>query len=142
MVENLKLDRNGGKPRGLQAYGIEALGSLLSDYSLIDIWREIHPNKKEFSRHSRYDNISNRLDRIYLNSAWALNVSSVYIHPYNLPQQTRRGRGIWKMNLSHIEDEAYIKRIAIVFSINKQTELFFMFLISQGRYNPRRTNLL
>ena len=64
MVENLKLDRKGSKPRGLHTLGIEVLEKLKSDYSLIDIWREIHPNKKEFSWHSRYDNISSRLDRM------------------------------------------------------------------------------
>ena len=57
MVENLKLNRKGSKPRGLDTFGIEAQEKLKSDYSLIDIWWEIHPNKREFSWHSRYDNI-------------------------------------------------------------------------------------
>ena len=73
---------------------------------------------------------------------------------FYLPQQNKRGRGIWKMNLSHVEEKCfqteinkfwaewqkqkvhykdigiwwdlgktYIKRIAIDFSISKQTEM-------------------
>ena len=113
MLENLKLDRKGGKPRGLHTFGIEALEKLKSDYSLIDIWREIHPNKKEFSWHSRYDNISSRLDRIYLNSAWASTVSGVHIHPFAWSDHDVYNEFLFttnKMRKGHMENESFAHR--------------------------------
>ena len=38
MVEDFTKDWSGGKPRLYHMYGIEALKSLKTEYSLIDVW--------------------------------------------------------------------------------------------------------
>ena len=123
MVENLKLDRQGGNPRSIHLHGKESLEHIKKENCLVDIWREKHLTKKQFTWHCRYDNISSRVDRIYINSAWTSEVQNSYIHPFiwsdhdmctinfYLPQQIKRGRGIWKMNLSHINDENFQTKI-------------------------------
>ena len=123
MVEDFTKDRRGGKPRLYHTYGKEALKSLKQEFSLVDIWREKHSNTEQYTWNSRFENISSRLDRIYIPSVWSPGVEKVYIHPFAwsdhdmctmaffLPQQAKRGRGIWKMNLSHIESEAFQKEI-------------------------------
>ena len=113
MVEDFTKDRRGGKPRLYHTYGIESLKSLKQEFSLVDIWQEKHSNAEQYTWNSRFENISSRLDRIYIPSLWSPGIEKVYIHPFAwsdhdmrtmaffLPQQAKRGRGIWKMNLSH-----------------------------------------
>ena len=74
MVENINLDRHGGKPRALHTFGLDALKDLKQEFSLTDFWRENNPNKKEYTWHCRYDKIFSRLDRIYMPSAWSTHI--------------------------------------------------------------------
>ena len=118
MVETLK-DRRGGNPRELHMYGKKELKKTRNASDLIDVWRTKHPNKKQFSWHSRYANISSRLDRIYIPSHWISNVTSQYIDPFvwsdhdmctmniYLQKDVQRGKGIWKMNLTLLDDQKF-----------------------------------
>ena len=51
MVENINLDRHGGKPRALHTFGLDALKDLKQEFSLTDFWRENNSNKKEYTWH-------------------------------------------------------------------------------------------
>ena len=82
MVEDINQNRRGGRPRTFHTHGVEALKQLKADYSLLDIWRERHSNVKQYTWNSRFENIASRIDGIYLNSAWLLNVKTCYIHPF------------------------------------------------------------
>ena len=138
MVENFKLDRKGGRPRGVHTYGKDALGNLKNNYSLVDIWRELNLNKNKYTWNCRYDYISSRYYRIYVKSAWTSNVTCAYIHPFvwsdhdmctinfYLQQEIKRGRGIWKMNLSHIEDETFQFLDRMARTKNKLRRYWFM----------------
>ena len=69
MVEDFLLDREGGNPREQHTWGSQALKQLKKHHDLIDIWRFLNPNKKEFTWNSYYDNIKSRLDRFYISSS-------------------------------------------------------------------------
>ena len=56
MVEHLKVDRQGGNPRSIHLYGKESLEHNKKENCRVDIWREKHPTKKQFTWHCRYDN--------------------------------------------------------------------------------------
>ena len=81
-MEDINKDRRGGSRRTFHTHGVEAPKKLKADYSLLDIWREKHSNVKQYTWNSRFENIASRIDRIYLDSAWLLNVKKCYIHPF------------------------------------------------------------
>ena len=99
---------------------------------MVDIWRLLHPKRRQFSWHSRQANISSRLDRIYIDSTWASLVKSCYITPFvwsdhdivamsfSLPNAVNRGRGFWKMNLTLLEDDAFKADVAAFWADWKQ----------------------
>ena len=94
MVEDINKDRRGGSPRIFS-----------------------------YARRGSTKKIKGRLLLTrYLDSAWLLNVKKCYIHPFCLVwpcvrwnfiyhSKQKRGRWIWKMNLSHIENENFQKEI-------------------------------
>ena len=133
MVENLTEDRKGGgDPKELHTYGVHPFQELKKEHHLVDIWRLLHPKRRQFSWHSRQANISSRLDRIYIDSTWASLVKSCYITPFvwsdhdivamsfSLPNAVNRGRGFWKMNLTLLEGDAFKADVAAFWADWKQ----------------------
>ena len=82
MVEDFKNDWRGSKPRLYHTYGVEALKSLKQEFSLTDVWQEKHLNAEQYTLNSRFENISSRLDRIYIPSVWMPSIEKVFIHPF------------------------------------------------------------
>ena len=40
MVEDVNLDRKGGRPHALHSFGLDALNDLKHEFTLYDVWRE------------------------------------------------------------------------------------------------------
>ena len=125
MVEDIKKDRKGGMPSKRHTYGLTALNELKDDYNLIDIWREMNPNKKTFTWQSRADQIQSRLDRIYIPASLAQMVAKTYIKHFvwsdhdmcvvelSIPTAKKKGSGYWKLNTQYLESEYYRNKIEI-----------------------------
>ena len=123
MVEDFKIDRKGGKPRRYHTYGLKALSEIKDNYDLIDIWRQKHPTKREYTWHSRGADIHSRLDRIYIPSSLLSTVSKTYIKDFiwsdhnacvvecTLPNTKQRGRGSWKLNIDYLNHDRYKSKI-------------------------------
>ena len=82
MVEDIFVDRKGGKPKPRHTYGFKALSDLKQGHDLIDIWRNQNPNKKQFTWHSKDQTIHSRLDRIYIPKQYIPLVSNAFIHHF------------------------------------------------------------
>ena len=123
MVEDIYADRKGGHPRNQHTYGLKALRDLKDSYRLVDIWRNHHPHKRQFTWHCTYQNINSRLDRIYLPAQYISSVTDVYIQHFvwsdhdmcvikmSLPNIKKRGKGYWKLNLQYLEHQRYKDKI-------------------------------
>ena len=123
MVESVDLDRLGGTPKAKHAWGLSSLNDLKDKLHLKDFWRVTNPNLRAYTWNSFHDNISSRLDRIYmpkelfsLTSRCAIQPFSWSDHDYvritfELPDTAPRGPGYWKLNTSLLEDEGYRKVI-------------------------------
>ena len=123
MVEDFKKDRKGGTPRKYHTYGLKALQELKDLHDLVDIWRIKHPNKRNFTWHSRSKDIHSRLDRIYIPSNLIDMVSRIYIKNFiwsdhdmcvlecTLPGAKKRGKGTWKLNIEYLGHERYRSKI-------------------------------
>ena len=125
MVEDLEMDRHGGRPRPLHTWGMESLQKIKNDFQLVDIWRHRHPNKKQFTWHCPHvgKDIRSRLDRFYASSQICENLNEVVIEPFSwsdhetvimefsLPGQTQRGPGYWKLNTTLLKDQDYLNLV-------------------------------
>ena len=123
MVEDIFKDRKGGKAKVRHTYGIKALNDLKTGHDLVDIWRAKYPNKKEFTWHSKNQQIHSRLDRLYIPNNYVPLVSSTFIQHFvwsdhsvcgikmKLPSLKQKGKGYWKLNIQYLEHERYKNKI-------------------------------
>ena len=125
MVEDLQLDRHGGKPRMLHTWGIESLQKMKEDFILTDVWRHRYPNKQEYTWHCPHvgKDIRSRLDRIYTSPCFNASKNEVVIQPFSwsdheamvmkfsVPDQNQRGPGYWKLNTSVLKEPEYLNLI-------------------------------
>ena len=124
MVENIPLDRLGGHPTSRATWGLQALNEFKTTVALTDVWRELHPHKKQFTRHNSLENVHSRIDRIYIPTLWIPLVSSAYIShfvwsdhdmcvvQFSLPNTIKLGRGYWKLNIQYLEHAQYRELIS------------------------------
>lgn len=82
MVENVNIDREGGRPREIHTYGLPELRQLKTNLKITDIWREKNPHTRSFTWRSFYDNIHSRLDRIYFPCELVPLVTQTTSHPF------------------------------------------------------------
>ena len=120
-VEEPSLDKLGGNPTSSTA-GIEELKDFTWNNDLLDVWKQQHPTDRLFTWSNKDFSLRSRLDRWYIpiklcakarSCIWACPVSDhsaveVYLELIN----TRgRGRGVWKLNNSILEDKAFQREI-------------------------------
>ena len=95
------------------------LSDLKSTFHFVDIWRKIHPNKREFTWFNTDFSIASRLDKFYLSSNIVNSVSLSSIipccfsdHDYvnvhlELSHLPLRGPGVWKFINSLLQDPTF-----------------------------------
>ena len=81
-VQNLNLDKRGGNAMSGN-YGIELLVSLCDDNNLTDVFRQLHPDKREYTWKNSLNSIACRLDRFYVTRSLLTDVLSFQHHPIN-----------------------------------------------------------
>ena len=97
------------------------LQKLVDDLDLVDIWRLKHPQKKRFTRHekTRYGLAQSRIDFFLISCHLEFATISTDILPsiksdhsllsLNLSVfKQQKGRGLWKMNVSLLQDTNYL----------------------------------
>ena len=116
-VKNINEDKQGGNPqRGTTGY-LE-LSAITEELFLKDIWREKHPNEKQFTWNNTNLTIRARLDKIYISEELVEKAKAeIKTCPFSdhntvtttiiIPDTNVRGKGYWKMNINILTDKAY-----------------------------------
>ena len=116
-VPDTLLDKCGGNP-GIGSTGMQELNTFLHTNSLIDIWRLQHPTDRVYTWNNRDFSIRSRLDRCYIPDELTQtghahiracphsdhSAAEVTINP---PTQRKRGPGLWKLNVTVLQDPLY-----------------------------------
>ena len=100
-----------------------AIHTLMKDNGLMDVWRVVNPNKREYSFYSHCHKSYSRIDFILIsqnliNAVIDSNVNTISLSdhaPVELcikiyPERLRRGR--WRMNTSMLQDEVFHNELA------------------------------
>ena len=100
-----------------------ALNRLLNACSSIDIWRYLHPTSSKNTWTRSNGSLSSRIDFILVPHVWVPSVSScdIVACPFSdhcavvmsvrVPEVPSHGPGVWKLNLSVLNDPEYISLI-------------------------------
>ena len=117
-------DRFGCNPTSPWAYNWSpTLTDLTSSFDLSDSWRSKHPDSSDFTWRRGDGSQGSRIDMVWIPRGLLDCVKSVEILPFfrsdhsyvflefNPPAGIERGKGIWKFNTSHLEDEAFCHKI-------------------------------
>ena len=111
MVENILFDRT-------------EIDQIKVEFDLQDLWRKRFPNRKQFTWSNGQQTHQSRIDRIYIPSNWITKSSNANILPFSwsdhdlvtstfdLPQNSIRGPGTWKLNTSVLQEQAYKELIS------------------------------
>ena len=100
----------------------EALKNQIHQYNLVDIWRELHPDGKQYTWRKFNENKQSRLDYFLISASLLPYVQNASIIPSYCSDHSGieleidfskfiRGRGFWKFNTSLLNDPDYIKII-------------------------------
>lgn len=119
-TENNMLDRK-DKFSSTADSSASAYNSLIQRHSLCDIWRDMHPNKKQFT----YKEIS-RLDKFLISEQCSNYTLNSYILNPGIKSDHKgvkiilninnnmRGPGVWKLNTNILNDSIYKEKIKIL----------------------------
>ena len=95
----------------------------MNTYNLVDSWRNKHPLDREYTWHRSSGAQALRIDMVWLPQNLLNSIQSIDIFPFfrsdhscvllkfNLPHSVDRGRGIWKLNSSLLNDQALRSKI-------------------------------
>ena len=121
---NAVLDRFGSAPDDTLRESSSTLTHLFSSCCVVGIWRQLHPSVPGFTW-SRWDGLrSSRIDLIGCPFSWLSAVSSCDIVPCpfsdhsavllssSVPQAVLMGSGLWKLNVSVLEEPDYFRLIS------------------------------
>lgn len=123
-ISNPKLDRTGGasiNPSKKREHILKLLEDIKEYAQLKDIWRTRNPDTKRFTWRRVNPVIKSRLDYWFISENTEDSINETDIVPFNrtdhsaivlklsgLPDQ-KKGRGIWRLNTSFLNEEPYIK---------------------------------
>ena len=117
------VDRRGSCPFDVSRESSAMLSSLFSDCCVVDIWRVLHPGVSAFSWCRPDGALASRIDLIGCPCVWVPHVSAADILPcpfsdhcalsfsFVLPDSVPMGPGLWKLNLSILEEDEYVSLI-------------------------------
>ena len=118
-VLDRSMDRRGSCPFDTSRESSPVLRALFVDCCVVDVWRLRHPSDSCFSWFRRDGALASRIDLIGCPLAWLPFVSSADILPCpysdhsvlsfscSLPSVVPPGPGLWKLNVSVLEDDDY-----------------------------------
>lgn len=93
--------------------------SLKRDFTLLDVWRKLHPRAREFTWFNSNLSIASRLDKFLFSKDLFSPVSKCDISPcpisdhdfvffgFEIPESIKRGPGTWKFNNSLLDDKIF-----------------------------------
>ena len=122
-VFDRSLDRRGSDPFDVSRESSCALNRLLNACSSIDIWRYLHPTSSSYTWTRSNGSLSSRIDFILVPHVWVPSVSScdIVACPFSdhcavvmsvrVPEVPSHGPGVWKLNLSVLNDPEYVSLI-------------------------------
>ena len=117
-IMNAKLDKRGGNPNSGQK-GADQIRALVSDYNLCDSFRYLFPSKISTTWLSFAQNVSCRLDRIYISSTCKQYIHNVTVNPVGCSDHDAviltfenntdlsTGSGYWKINNTVLQDKPF-----------------------------------
>ncbi len=132
LVMDLEMDKKGGNPRThFKCRDIVKL--YMEESDMLDIWRQMHPDTKKYTWHR--NKIFCRLDMIltsfdltgYIENS---NIIPSYKSDHSIVtleldlHQERRGKGLWKLNTTFLNDQDYVNLTnkCIIDSKNKYSQ--------------------
>lgn len=124
-VENISLDKVGGNSLS-GSIGVSEIRKLKQDFNLVEPFRKMYPNKKEYSFHMT--GIHSRLDRFYISNDLFTLVKDVTINPSTFSDHDivvlefkpfnqasfEYGPGFWKCNVSVLQEPKLVHEITEV----------------------------
>ena len=117
-VADLHLDKWGGNPQLLKP-GAQALHSFTNNFNNVDVYRHLNKQGREVTWTDKRGTVASRLDRFYLPAAFLSERSKCDILPcyfsdhslvkicFQLPEASPKGQGIWKLNVSVLQDNEF-----------------------------------
>ncbi len=121
-IEDIYLDKNGGD-KDLAVSALQSLQELNRNFNLKDVFRHLNPSSRVFTWNSADGLVSCRLDKFYVSRDIFRTSSdcSITFFPYSdheavnlsfrLPDYTKRGPGLWKLNTSLLNNSEYVEKI-------------------------------
>lgn len=129
------IDRAGSDPLDASRESSVALARLFDNCCCVDIWRYLHPSSSSFTW-SRWDGLlSSRIDLIGCPYSWDASVSScdivpcpfsdhcALVFPVSIPNVIPPGPGVWKLNISVLNGDAYVQLITTFWADWRRTLL-------------------
>ena len=122
-VFDRSLDRAGSDASDTSRESSSTLSHLFDVCCVIDTWRYFHPSSSGFTWMSSDGSVSSRIDLIGCPYVWVPSVSSCDILPcpysdhravllrVTVPDVVPPGPGLWKLNISVLEDEDYVRQV-------------------------------
>ncbi len=128
-VEDPQMDKLGGNPTA-GTIGTEELRDFIDQNKLTDIWRKQHPQDRIYTWSTKDFKVRSRLDRWYIPidrsdraqsciRACPLSDHSAAEIMIELAATKRRGKGVWKINNSILDDQAFQREIQHVYNFWK-----------------------
>ena len=117
------LDRSGLDPLDTSRDSSEALSRLFAGCCVMDAWRQLHPGVRAFTWLRSNGAFSSRIDLVGLPVAWSSSLVSCDIVPCpfsdqcavllstGVPDLLERGPGLWKLNVSVLSEEDFVRRV-------------------------------
>ena len=134
-------DRRGCNPWSKWAYNWSGtLTNLMSTFDLRDVWRLHHPTTTAFTWNRANLAQASRLDMFWISTFFLPFVLSVDIFPFfrsdhsyvylklSLPSTIHRGPGVWKFNVTHLKDPAFVLLVEEFWRFWKTEKPFFFSL--------------
>ena len=99
----------------------EAFRDLCYSFNLVDVWRHYNPNDRKYTWLRWIPFKAGRLDMFFVSEDLVHNLFDIDITPgyrtdhsaitMSIKRKHKRGCGLWKINISHLSDDNYIKTI-------------------------------
>lgn len=88
-------------------------------YNLVDAWRRMHPDERKYTWLRNNPLKAGRLDMFFVSDSILNSLTDVEIIPgyrtdhnaiiLSIQSKQQRGNGMWKFNISHLNDEKYVE---------------------------------
>ncbi len=125
MVFDRAHDRFGSSTDDTTRESTSTLTRLFDSCCVVDIWRYLHPTTSSFTWNRRDGHFASRIDLVGCPYSWVSSVSSCDILPFSfsdhcavlfcftIPDAIPPGPGLWKLNVSVLQDPEYVKLITV-----------------------------